>query len=376
MLVALLLLASLVGVTMDGSANEYDPPGLYDVDYFKLDNGFDVVLKRRTHAHNVAIRLVTAVGFRHFPCDKRETPHFLEHLLFMGTSKHSEAELKRLIEDHGGSWNGFTGATETLYQIDIFDKHMPLAIDTLHEIITDTVIAPQRIESARSVIHRERSGIHSSLFRWLYKSGIGKPAVTKAAELLVPGGGVICPALVTPDGIDEADVRGAYKNYYVPANMTLVIVGNFGRDELVSQIKTTFGRLTHRGSNRHKLVTPPYPNGTKEVTGTLMPLLGSDATVGFIYRTDGSDSPDHYALWVLGRYFNRVLYERLRVEKALSYSPTSGYFPVKEYGIFIAAADVNLDKVELAKALLDEELENLRQGGSKLRTCEPPSRVF
>ena len=52
MLRAFLLLAALMVLTVDASASEYDPPDLYDVDYFKLQNGLDVVLKKRTHAHN------------------------------------------------------------------------------------------------------------------------------------------------------------------------------------------------------------------------------------------------------------------------------------------------------------------------------------
>src|SRR5262249_23223501 len=142
MLIGLILLVALAGLTVDVSASEYDPPGLYDVDYFQLENGLDIVLKKRTHARNVAVRLVVNVGLRSFPCDKRETPHFLEHFLFMGTSKHSEAELSRLIQDHGGGWNGATSGTETVYQIDIFDKYLSLAIDTLYEMITDTIITP------------------------------------------------------------------------------------------------------------------------------------------------------------------------------------------------------------------------------------------
>src|SRR4030095_10962608 len=102
-----------------------------------------------------------------------------------------------------------------------------------------------------------------------------------------------------------------------------------------------------------------------EVTGTLAPLLGSDTTVGYVYRTEGSDSPDYFALSVLGKYLNRVIYERVRVDKALSYGPGASYVALKDYGIFVAVADVNLDKVELAKALLEEELENLRQGRIK-----------
>lgn len=56
MLRAFLLLAALMVLTVDASASEYDPPNLYDVDHFKLQNGLDVVLKKkRTHAH-IAVR--------------------------------------------------------------------------------------------------------------------------------------------------------------------------------------------------------------------------------------------------------------------------------------------------------------------------------
>jgi zinc protease len=362
MLVSLVLLAALVGLPVNASASEYDPTGLYDVDYFKLNNGLDVVLKKRTHARNVAVRLVVNVGFRHFPCDKRETPHFLEHLLFMGTSKHSEAELKRSIEDHGGSWNGFTAEADTGYQVDIYHQHLPLAINTLYEIITDTIITPKKIESAREVIYRERGGKYSWLTRWFYQNGLFKDAATKGLEALLPGTGVHCPGVITPGGIGESDVKEAYKSYYVPANMALVVVGNFNRGTLVSQIKSTFGQLTPKASNKSKLITPPYMDGTKEVTGTLSPLIGLSGEVGLAYRTDGSNSPDTYALWVLWKYLDRVLYERIRVKEAMSYGPGSSYSTKRDYGIFVAAADVDLDKIEVARVQLEEEAEKLKHG--------------
>src|SRR5262249_32340592 len=370
MLVGLLLMMSLVGLTLDASANEYDPPSLYNVDYSKLQNGLDVVLKKRTHARNVAVRLVVNVGQRNFPCEKRETPHFLEHLLFMGTSKHGEAELKSLIEDHGGYWNGFTTETDTGYQVDIYDQHLPLAINTLHEIITDTIITPEKIESAREVIYRERRGKQSRLTRWLYQNGLFKDAATKGLEALLPGTGVHCPGLITPEGISEADVKDAYKSYYVPANMTLVIVGSFNRDTLVPRMKSTFGKLTPKGSNGSKLITPPYMSGAKEVTGTFSPLIGSDGEVGLAYRTDGLSSTDTYALWVLWKYLDRVLYERIRIKEAISYGPGSAYTSGYDYGVFLASADVNLDKMEPAKALLEEELERLKQGRIEAKHLE------
>lgn len=364
MQLALVLVVLFLGLAVDSPASEYDPPGLYDVDYFKLPNGLDVLLKQRTQAHSVSIRLVVNVGMRNFSCPKRETSHFFEHLLFMGTSKHSEAELARLIQDHGGTWNGYTSPTETGYQIDIFDKHLPLAIDTLYEMMTDTVITPQTIESARAVIHRERSGKLSRLVRWVYEHGLFKGAGIKAAELLVPGTGVLCPGLVSPDGIEERDVKDAYQNYYGPSNMTLVVVGNFDREPLVSQIKATFGQMEPRAIKGTKIVTPLYITGSKVATGTLSPLVGSDGTIGFVYRTDGfaSNLPDYYALWVAWKYLDRVLYEKIRIEKALSYSPGSYFTTDRDFGVFAVAADVNLDGMQTAKPLLEQELENLRQG--------------
>lgn len=144
--------------------------------------------------------------------------------------------------------------------------------------------------------------------------------------------------------------------------MALVVVGNFNKDTLLSQMSSTFGKLTPKASNKNKLITPPYMTGTREVTGTLSPLIGVSGEVGLAYRTDGSNSPGSYSLWVLWRYLDRVVYERVRVKEAMSYGPGSGFSTKHDYGIFMAAADVDLDKMELARVQLEEEVEKLKQG--------------
>ena len=73
------------------SASKFSPPGLYDVELITLDNGMDVILKPRAGAHTFSMRVWVGVGSQDFPCERQETPHFLEHLLFTGTSEHTEA---------------------------------------------------------------------------------------------------------------------------------------------------------------------------------------------------------------------------------------------------------------------------------------------
>ncbi len=344
-------------------ASEFTPPGLTDVEHLALPNGLDVILKPRTHARSVAIRLAVNVGHRHFSCDKRETAHFLEHLLFKGTSKHSEAELDRLIEDNGGSWNAMTGPTRTVYQIDIHGKYLPLAIDTLYEIISDSVITTETTALARDVIHRELGGRPSSLRRLLYRHGIGKSAGEKAGEMLLPGTGVVCPSLETLDAITQADIVMAYKNYYVANNMGLVVVGDFEPAAALRQIRQSFGRMPAASSARHALETPPYPDGAGLITGTLAPFLGSEANVGIAYRTDGERSPHLYALWVLYAYLDRRLYERIRIEQGLAYTPAANFSWDEDYGIFMVSADTSLARLARVEALLREELDTLRRGG-------------
>ena len=76
------------------TAGEYSPPGLYDVEHYVLANGLRVILKPREGARNVSFRIVVGVGHHEYDCGWQELPHFLQHLLFTGTSRHSESELE------------------------------------------------------------------------------------------------------------------------------------------------------------------------------------------------------------------------------------------------------------------------------------------
>ena len=132
-------------------AGDYTPPGLYEVEYFQLSNGLRVLLKERHQARSVSYRVVVNVGQADYPCGHKETPHFLEHLLFNGTSTYTESELDDLVEEHGGSWNGYTGQETTGYELDIFSLYAPLGLDILYEIITDSEITQESVDKRCAV---------------------------------------------------------------------------------------------------------------------------------------------------------------------------------------------------------------------------------
>jgi predicted Zn-dependent peptidase len=338
----------------------YTPPGLYDVEQLQLANGFRVILKQRSGTRNVSLRLAVNIGTRHFDCSRRETPHLIEHLLFSGTARHTEAQLDRLIEEHGGSWNATTGGRYTTYEADIFDRYAGLALDTLYEIMTETAFTGKKVRIAKDVVARENGGRPTILRRLLYRYGIGKTAWNKANEWLLPGTGAVCPGLPDLGGTGEEELTATFKEAYVPGNMILIVVGNFDREALLEQLRRTFGSLAPAPVPQLPVSTPPYPaGGPVRVRGTLAPFLSSTGYVGVAYRTAGLASSDIPALSVLCSYLDKKLYEELRIRNGLSYGPEVSEYLRPDYGLLYISADVGIKNADRVNKLVHDTLRRI-----------------
>ncbi len=353
----------------------YTPRGLYDVERIRLDNGFQVLLKQRPATLSVAFRMVVNVGTRHFDCSRRETPRLLEHLLFSGTTRHTETELEHLVADLGGSWKAMTGTEDTTFQLDIFDRYALQGLDALHEIMTDTVITPEKISRAKGIVYREEGGRPGAFRRIMYDFGISKKAWKKANERLLPGSGAVCSGLVTMDGITEQDIMKAFLTTYVPENMTLIAVGNFDRKKLLDLIGATFGSIPRAPKPELSVVTPPEPpRGPVVVSSTLSPFFGSIGSLSVAFRTEGREHPDAAALIVLNDYLNTTFYEQVRVKAGLSYAPEAEIFFQPDYGILSATADVSVKNQKRVQKLMTGILETLRKEKISLEQVDRTKR--
>jgi predicted Zn-dependent peptidase len=368
-----LLLCSFALVT-PVSASEYSPPGIYDVEHVVLKNDMRVILKPRTGTRSVSLRLAVDIGVRDFPCSKRETPHFLEHLMFAGTTKHDEAELDELIVTNGGSWNAMAGSDETVYEIDIFSEYADLGLEVLHEIITSSVIAPSDVDDVRDIIHREMGGKPSQLRQWLYLRGIGQSGAAKAMQHLYPGGEFICPDLETAEGISREGILKARDDFYVPNNMTLVAVGEFEPSQMLDRIQATFGQLAPKPVPKARVKIPEIPDQRTTTKGTLEPLVDSEAAVGFVFRVSGVESPNYYAFLVLEEYLDTRLYEAVRIEAALAYAPEVIHAAALKRGILAATTDVEIDSMDEALAIIQREIRRLSEAPLDAEVVETTKR--
>ena len=345
-------------------ASEYSQPGFYDVEHYKLDNGMRVVLKPRHNARNLSIQLKVDVGHMNFPCGKRETAHFLEHLLFTGTDQHSESQLDDIIELHGGSWNAETGNDYTLYYIDIYNKHFDVALNTLYEIITKSTLTAENVEKSRKIIFREDGGKPSRFRSWLFESGVITSAVDTALNQLFPDIQYQCVTLDNASTITREEIVKTYRDYYIAANMTLVLVGDFESIKVKQLIEQTFGGLPNKTIDHiARLPLPATFQPTREIIeGRWHPIVDSEASIYLMYRTGGIYSPEYYTLTVLESYFQTELYNRLRVEQGMSYAPSAYNYLHKEFGAFVLETDSELEDIEKNIQLIKEIITQFQQG--------------
>jgi zinc protease len=359
--VSILLFCSLIFSPTALLASDYSPPGLYDVEHLTLENGIDVILKPRLGAHTFSLRVWVGVGTQDFPCERQATPHFLEHLLFTGTSKYNEAELEHRVADHGGSWNAVTGREETIYEMDIYSRHNDFAIDTLYQILTDSSISEENVETSRAIIHRESGGKPSQIKQWFRKHGFGVNATEKAVLQLLPGINFICEGYVTAEGITRDDIMHTFDKYYVPGNMAIIIVGDFEKQQVIEQLKQTFGSLPQKPVPQRAEPKASETSSYETVTGTFSPLLGNDTSIGVMYRLPGYWSDDSFVLMIIEEYLDFKLNETIRIDRGLSYAPGTWTYNFSQYGLFGANADVDIDDVDEAMSLIKKEMRTLAE---------------
>lgn len=356
-----LLLLLQVATVAGAGASQYSQPGFYTPEIITMANGLTVILKQRSGAPNVSLRLVVGVGHDDFGKGRKQTAHQLEHLLYMGTARHDETEIDRLIQDHGGYSNAFTGSAETIHHLDIFREYYLWGLDFLFELITEASLSEENVQRAAEVIHREEGGTPSSLHRWLYEHEVTKHPWALAHDRLLANPDYQF-GLETCESITRAELTEVFRRFYVPANMALVVVGNFEREELLAGIARTFGGLETAPRPERIVWDLPYPKKAAELNGTLAPVLDSEGIVQMMFRTEGFLSPDFYVLQVVGKYLDQKIIEKLRFERGLAYDPGSSYFADQKWGVITAGGTVELERMDEVRGLVQEEFARLLSG--------------
>lgn len=328
---------------------------IFDVDYYQLDNQIPVITRKRHNNDLFSIQLVANVGLRDFPCADRHLPHVVEHLLFEGTKTYSAKELRERVFDKGGYWQGYTVEEYTHYTINIHKKFADIAVDTLYRMLNEPAFSAKGHGNALRAVNTERGTATGGLQNWINDT-------LSVAELgknrLYPGTNLACEKRQTPNHLTLEQAKALFDAYYVPENFTLLVVGRFDDQSLKQQLNQTFGQLPPTPApTRQPLAENPIDYTPIEETEKY-----GDPTAYFkmYVRADGKTEPTHAAWQLISIYLTERLFEEIRTERGIGYSPRARYIAGPTLGhlaMNVRTTSEWLDQVETISLQIYDELK-------------------
>ena len=304
----------------DGTQSDSVTSQIFNIDYYQLDNGIPVITRKRHNNDLFSIQLVVNVGLRDYPCEDRHLPHVVEHILFEGTETFTGKQLRSRIFDKGGYWQGFTSDEYTHFTINIHRQFSEIAIDTLYRMVSEPSISQEGTNNAIRAVNTEIGTANSDLQNWISDTlSVGEQGKNR----LYPGTNLACEKRHNPNHLTQDQLKSLYQERYVPANFTVLVVGQFDSEKVNKLLNESLGDLESREPPR---VTPIAENAIDYTPIEETEKYGDPTAYFKIFvRADGKKEPTQAAWELVSIYLSEQLFAEIRTLRGIGYSPKMHY---------------------------------------------------
>ncbi len=293
---------------------------------FRLANGMEVVVIPDHRAPVVTHMVWYRNGSADDPVGKSGIAHFLEHLMFKGTTNHEIGAFSEMVSELGGQENAFTSNDYTAYFQRVPKEHLRVMMDFEADRMTNLVLTDEIVAPERDVVLEERrmrtdgdpgsqlsEAIHAALYT---HHPYGKPIIGWQHEI---------------ESLDREDALTYYKRFYTPENAVLIVAGDVSADEVKALANETYGKIAARGEPPKRL-RPREPEPKAHRLVTLSDEKVEQPTQQRLYLVPsystapaGEAEALEVAAHLLGGGPTSILYRKLVVEERTAVS-TGAYY--------------------------------------------------
>lgn len=319
-------------------------------------SGLRILSEQVPGAHSTSIGFWIAVGSRDEDSVAYGSTHFLEHLLFKGTSKRSALDIAVAFDAVGGEHNALTAKEHTCYYAKVQDQDVPLAIEVLADMVADSLLDPHEFEVERQVILEELAMADDD------PSDVAHERITEVVLGDHPLGRPIGGNPDTIKASSRESVKGHYETYYRPDELVITAAGAISHTELVAQV---IKALENSGWNLGGVSAPAARRPTSAAgvpqSGSHLviqkPLEQAVVALAMPGLLVGDPLRHHLAVLssVLGGGMSSRLFQEVREKRGLAYSVYSFASSYADAGMFGMAAGTSPQNAELVANLLKEQ---------------------
>jgi len=319
-----------------------------------LPNGLKLLFEHR-RGRPLSVGIWVRLGSRDEPAEKAGISHFLEHMVFKGTTHRSAFQISEEIDALGGHINAITSKEYTTYYVDVLPQHLERALDVLADLIKNPLLRPEDVAKEKGVVLEEirmqedtpQDKVFELFSQRLWDSDhpLARPTIG---------------TFETVSSFSREDLLERFSLYEVE-HLFLAAVGDVEADELKSVAEEKLGDL---GSNSHTNIERSSP----ELQGGYYLEDRQDLRQAHIcLGTAGIPKGDQrrYALEVmntiLGGGMSSRLFKRVREELGLAYAvfSSAGYY--SDSGLLTIYLGTEPANASQAVEICFEEIERLKR---------------
>jgi zinc protease len=324
---------------------------------YVLPNGVRVIIQEFRSSEVVAVQLWVRAGGRDEAASELGLAHYLEHMLFKGTTTRARGFVDRDVEGVGGRMNAATSLDYTVYHAVLPKSRAVPTIEMLADISVNSVLDETELDLEKKVVLEEMRLSEDSPQRHLSR---------QLYNALFSGHPYGRSILGTPEiiqALSRDTLLSFYRRYYVPESFALVVVGPVDPAETLRAAERSLGRLPRSGFQR---LPAPVPAGLtpKKVD---VPRPGALAYLGLGWlgpKLDHADTPAvDLLVSILGQSRSSRLPQSLRERLALVNSVGSDYAAMEAAGVITVTAQLEPSNLARAEAEILKEVQRVREQG-------------
>ncbi len=287
-------------------------------------------------------------GSRNETEEEHGIAHLLEHMAFKGTARRSARDIAEEIEDVGGELNAATSTETTSYYARVLKDHVPLAVDILADILTESAFDEEELRREKNVILQEIGAANDTPDDVVFD---------RFSEVAYRDQTIGRAILGTPERVmsfTPGQIRGYLSRNYTTDRMFVVAAGAVDHDAFVKQVEERFAGLPTTPS------APPVFDAARYIGGDVREerdLMDTQVLLGF--EGKAYHARDFYCSQILanilGGGMSSRLFQEVRESRGLCYSVYAFHWGFSDTGIFgVHAATGGNDLPELMPVIVDE----------------------
>src|SRR5579863_313497 len=325
-----------------------------DIEMTTLANGVRVITEAMPHVRSVSVGIWINSGSRRESAEQNGISHFIEHMLFKGTTRRSAEDIARSVDALGGNLDAFTAKELVCFNTKVLDQHLAVAFDVIADLVLHPMFREDDIEKEKSVILEEikmEADSPDYLVHEIFSGNFWKDH---------PLGKPILGTRETVKRYDRRMVGDYYSAVYAPANLIITAAGHLTHEGLVALVREHFDSLPpgqplgpDQAPNTHARIALRHKKALEQVHLCLgvpsYPLPHEGRFACYVLNT------------LLGGGMSSRLFQNIRERQGLAYAVFSELNPYRDTGCLSIYAGTSIETVRQVIESILREFQQLKQ---------------